>query len=83
MKILVIKLRNIGDVLLTTPLIKNLRIHYPDATIDMLVNEGTEEMVTLHPAINRVHIYPRNTAKNHSLFSRLKMEIDLWKVIKS
>lgn len=33
-KILVMKFRNIGDVLLTTPLVENLRRIYPDAQID-------------------------------------------------
>ena len=38
MKILLLKFRNIGDVLLTTPLIHNLKMHYPDAQIDYSVN---------------------------------------------
>jgi heptosyltransferase-3 len=36
-RILVIALRRIGDVLLTTPLIRSLRHAWPDATIDALV----------------------------------------------
>ncbi|WP_236618648.1 glycosyltransferase family 9 protein [Lebetimonas sp. JH292] len=42
LKILVVKFRNIGDVLLTTPLIKNLKLNYPDSQIDCVVNKGTE-----------------------------------------
>ena len=29
MKVLIIKFRNIGDVLLSTPLISNIKYHYP------------------------------------------------------
>ena len=38
MKILVVKFRNIGDVLLTTPLFANLRAHFPSATIHAAIN---------------------------------------------
>ncbi len=41
-KILVIKLRHIGDVLLTAPVFRALRENFPDAHIATLVNSGTE-----------------------------------------
>jgi heptosyltransferase-3 len=44
-KILIVKLRYIGDVLLTTPVLKNLRLSYPNARLDILVNEGTDEVL--------------------------------------
>ncbi len=74
-KILIMKFRNIGDVLLTTPLIKNLKLNYPDALIDVAVNKGTEEMVTLNPNINDVIVYDRGAIKKLSLFKRLWSEI--------
>ncbi len=75
MRILVIKFRNIGDVLLTTPLIENLRLNYPDAEIDVVVNKGTEEMLTLNPNINRVFTYNRERFKSYPKFKRLIKEI--------
>jgi len=74
-KILIMKFRNIGDVLLTTPLIKNLKLNYPDATIDIAVNKGTEDMVTLHPSINKVIVYDRGSIKKLSPFKRLWSEV--------
>ncbi|VTR15163.1 Lipopolysaccharide core heptosyltransferase rfaQ [Serratia fonticola] len=44
-RILVIKLRHFGDVLLTTPLLSTLRANYPNALIDVLVYDGTEAML--------------------------------------
>ena len=76
MKILVIKFMHIGDVLLITPLLKNLKHHFPDADIDVAVNKGTEEMVTENPNVRKIHIYDRAKIKNFSLFSRLKAEFD-------
>ena len=75
MKILVIKFRNIGDVLLTTPLIKNLKLHFPNAQIDFALNCGTEEMITLNPSINKIHIYNREKLKKLPIFKRVLEEI--------
>lgn len=74
-KILIMKFRNIGDVLLTTPLIKNLKLNYPDASIDIAVNKGTEEMVTLNPNINEVIVYDRGSIKKLSPIKRIVAEL--------
>ncbi|MGA2281474.1 MAG: glycosyltransferase family 9 protein [Verrucomicrobiota bacterium] len=56
MKILVISLAGIGDTLLATPFIHELRANFPDATIDALVKEtGSKELLENNPHLNRVH----------------------------
>jgi len=75
MKILIMKFRNIGDVLLTTPLIKNLKLNFPDARIDFALNRGTEAMLKHNPYINEVYVYERNKIKTLPLFSKIKEEI--------
>ncbi|ADV46646.1 putative lipopolysaccharide heptosyltransferase III [Nitratifractor salsuginis] len=75
MKILISKFMHIGDVLLITPLLSNLKHYYPDASIDVALNEGTEEMLTLHPALNRLHIYRRSQIKKLPPLQRLKAEL--------
>jgi len=52
--ILVIKLRHIGDVILTTPVFEVLRHSYPNAFIAALVNKGTEAMLFHNPNINKI-----------------------------
>ena len=52
--ILVIVMRRIGDVLLSTPLIRSLRCAWPQAAIDVLVFEGTEGILAANPDIRRV-----------------------------
>lgn len=74
-KILVMKFRNIGDVLLVSTLIKNLKLHYPEASIDIALNKGTEEMILGHPSINEVLIYDRQYVKKMTFLNRIKSEI--------
>ncbi|MBU6409151.1 MAG: glycosyltransferase family 9 protein [Verrucomicrobia bacterium] len=56
MKILVISLAGIGDTLLATPLIHELRANFPDATIDALVLwGGSRDLLANNPHLNGVH----------------------------
>ncbi len=57
--ILVIKLRYIGDVLLTTPFLRVLRQGFPEAWITTLVNAGTEDVLRHNPDVNEVLCLPR------------------------
>ncbi len=75
MKILILKFRNIGDVLLTTPLIKNLKVYYPDAQIDYSVNRGTESMLTLNPNLSRVIAYDRDKIKSLPIYKKIWQEL--------
>ncbi|WP_164721378.1 glycosyltransferase family 9 protein [Burkholderia stagnalis] len=52
--ILVACTRRIGDVLLTTPLVRSLKRQWPDAQIDMVVFRGTEGVLEHNPDIRRV-----------------------------
>jgi heptosyltransferase-3 len=58
-KILVITLRRIGDVLLTTPLVRALRRGIPQAAIDMLVFAGTEGILQGNSDLNKVITIPQ------------------------
>lgn len=53
-KILVIKLRHLGDVLLTTPIFSILKKQFPEAQIDAYVNEESRIVLDKHPAIGDV-----------------------------
>ncbi|HEY5975308.1 MAG TPA: putative lipopolysaccharide heptosyltransferase III [Geobacteraceae bacterium] len=52
--ILVIKLRHIGDVLLTSPVCRALKETFPAARLTVLVNRGTEAMMTGNPLVDEV-----------------------------
>ncbi len=58
-RILVIKLKHIGDVLLATPVVSALAQKYPQAQISVLVPRGTEEMLEHHPNVHEVLFFDR------------------------
>ncbi len=55
LRILLIKLRHHGDMLLTTPVINSLRQKWPQAQIDVLLYEETRDMLAAHPAIGTLY----------------------------
>jgi heptosyltransferase-3 len=57
-RILVSVTLRIGDVLLSTPVIRSLRLAWPQAKIDVLVFEGTEGVLLRNPDIDRVITVP-------------------------
>ena len=66
-RILLVTLRRLGDVLLTTPLVHALRERWPRAVIDMLVFQGTEGILAGNPDIDRVLMLPEQAAMPASL----------------
>jgi heptosyltransferase-3 len=78
-RILVITLRRLGDVLLTTPLIRTLRRGYPRAQIDVLAFRGGDRILAGNPDIGAVLTMPeRPTARETAaLIGRLWRRYDL------
>ncbi|MFC1566421.1 glycosyltransferase family 9 protein [bacterium] len=63
-KFLVIQLRKLGDVLLTTPVIDVLKEHYPDAEIDFLVEAAYAEVLSGNPKIKNIYTLDKKSLKN-------------------
>lgn len=81
-KILVIKLRHLGDVLLTTPVFSVLKKRFPEAEIDAYIYAESLPMLEGHPAISRYILYDRNWKKK-SFLSRMLKEFNLLRSIRS
>lgn len=71
--ILVIKLRHIGDVLLTVPAIRALKESFKGSRVSALVNSGTEEMLTLNPLLDSVIGFQRSV-KDLPVLKRISSE---------
>lgn len=78
-RILVVSLRRIGDVLLTTPLIRSLRRAWPDARIDVLAFKGPDRILAGNPDIDNVIAMPARPgfAESAKLMARLWKRYDL------
>ena len=61
-EILVISLSCIGDVLLTTPVLRVLKDHFPDARITMLAGKTSHEIVRAHPLVDTALIFDNKGA---------------------
>lgn len=81
-RVLVIKLRHHGDVLLTSPVFSALKAHLPAAEIDALIYADTAPLLTMHPAISRIHCIDRHWRKLGTL-SNLQAEWALLKILRS
>ncbi len=78
-RILVIAMRYLGDVLLTTPLVRGLRQAYPNARLDILVYANTAAMLEGNPDINHIITTPNRPkfADYRQLFRQLFRRYDL------
>jgi heptosyltransferase-3 len=80
-KILVIKLRNLGDVLLTTPVFSNLKKHFPQAVIDAYIYEDCAPILTNNPNIRKLFLTDPN-GKKKGFFKHIIQEMLLLKHIR-
>ncbi len=77
-RILLIKLRHHGDVLLTTPVAHALKTVWPDAEIDMLIYRETWDMVRHNPDLSQIHWVDRRW-KKQGRRHLLQQEWRLWR----
>jgi heptosyltransferase III len=68
-RILLIRLRGIGDVILSTPLFRALRKVYPEAQIHLLTRSFCEPVARDNPYLNKVIVHPETSV---SLWELLK-----------
>ena len=74
-RVLVVTMRRLGDVLLTTPLVRALKRGLPGARVDMVVFRGSEGILAGNPDIDRVIAVPERP----SAAEMAKLFVQLWR----
>lgn len=80
-RVLVIKLRNLGDVLLASPVVSVLKKQLPHVEVDALVYADTADMLRGHPELSVLHDIRRDW-KKLSILARLARERALLSALK-
>lgn len=73
-KILVIKFGGIGDILLTTPVLPNLRAYFPNAVINFLSLSHSRDILDENPYISRVLTYDPNEDSSWCLIKNIRKQ---------
>ncbi|MFH1798653.1 MAG: lipopolysaccharide heptosyltransferase II [Candidatus Omnitrophota bacterium] len=71
--ILFITLSNLGDIILTTPVLERLCDAFPEAGIDVITGSAGEELFVSHPAVRKITV----NKKCQNLIRRLNQVIEL------
>lgn len=80
-RILIVKLRHHGDMLLVTPVINTLQQNYPQAQIDVLLYKETQDMLASHPALKNIFVIDRQWKKQGTK-AHLRHELNLIRQLK-
>ena len=82
-KLLVIKLRAVGDVILSTAALPNLRAAFPEATIDFLVERSCREVIEGNASVDNLIVFSKTGMNGARILldlrrARYDMVVDLF-----
>ncbi len=77
MRILIFKTGALGDILMTTPFVRQLRKSYPDAKIDYLIGKNSAIILKNNFYINSIIKFDEKIFTKKKLFSWLKLVSDI------
>lgn len=77
MRVLIVRLSSLGDVVHTIPVAAALRRHFPDATIDWVVDEACAGLLSLVPVIDHLIVLRSESASTMSAWMTLRRELSV------
>lgn len=81
-KILIINLKLIGDLIVSTPAIRSLKAAFPHSKIDVVIRKGFEQILEGNPDISLLIPFDKSS-KGIGFFSRLLYELKFIKLLRS
>ncbi len=86
-QMLVIRLSSLGDIVLTTPILRLLRTHYPMAQIDFMTKAAYHDLLRAHPCVDRVILFEAEHGIRQTLRTlrqtRYDLVLDLHRTLRS
>lgn len=73
-RILAIRRRYLGDLVLLGCVFRNLRLHWPQASLQLLTETGYAPVASLNPDINRIITFPRRLPQWPAFISELRAQ---------
>ncbi len=71
-KILIIQTAFLGDVILATPVISELKRLFPNSKIDFLVRKGNEGLLANNPNCDNIYIFDKKNGKYKNILNLIK-----------
>lgn len=75
-RVLIARTDRLGDVVLSTPVIKNLRAHIPDGYIAVMVQEAVSDVVRANPYLDEVIPFDKK-GRHKGFFNFLRFALEL------
>ena len=70
-KLLIVRLSSLGDILLTTPLVRTIKNKYSGIEIDFVLRDEYQDVLRLNLHLREVYIFHRDNDKNQKLKEQL------------
>jgi heptosyltransferase-2 len=65
--LLIVRLSSLGDILLTTPLIRTVKQTYPDVAVDFVLREEYRDLLRFNPYLRNIYFYKSNKKEQKNL----------------
>lgn len=84
-KFLIIRFSSIGDIVLTTPVVRCIKQQYPNAEVHFVVKKKFESVLAHNPYIDHLHFLDKNLDELVARFKEEKFDyiVDLHKTLRS
>ena len=66
-KLLIVRLSSLGDILLTTPILRTIKNKYPGIEIDFVIRKEYHDLLKLNSHLREIYIFQRDKRKNKEL----------------
>ena len=73
-KVLIIRFSSLGDIILATPLLRNLKLKYPGISLDFILKRQYQKVLKNNPNISKLYFYEKDKKNIEKLISDLKQE---------